>query len=212
MLTKKVFTAAMAIVISLSFATKSYAEKNGDERSSSGITYLHRNYPNGSYYSENGHACVDCHGSKDNNYKHIGDINLCNCGKYIYTDPETKVQRSCYQCMAFARYCYYIYNDKEVPGSADSGLYIPLTENNLYNKLSAIGNQSYIRGVTNSGTVHSVFVVSFTRNEVTILESNFDNKCGVTNSTLSYAQFLSHIKTINGYYTKGGKVGTANNG
>lgn len=74
---KKTVLLLLVTAVILCSTVVASAEDNDNARSSSGISYLHQNYPNGSY-SVDGYACVGCHGTKDDNYKHKGSFFDCN--------------------------------------------------------------------------------------------------------------------------------------
>ncbi len=191
----------MAVSILTCFSALADTINDEKERSSSGITYLHQRYPDGSYYSENNQEC-DCH----NDVPH--DLDICNCGKYYYYDSSYDAYLPCYQCVAFAKYCYNIYNDGiDVPYHANiSSNDVQLNSSNLYTNLRQIGSQAYVRGYTQKGTEHSLFIVSYTSSTVTVMESNYPSNCIVNNETFTYTEFLKHIKTLSWYCKSDGTV------
>lgn len=158
-------------------------------RNYSAVQQLLRTFPDGSYYSKDGKACT-CH-------KRCTYSSNCNCIKY---DSSS-------QCMAFAKYCFYVYNDKNIPDcSGVSSSTVTLTEKNLQSYLKKIGNQAYVRGTTSSDRGHSVFITGFSETEVYIYDANYTGNCKVSCTSLSYKDFLARIKYLNYYVTKEGKL------
>ncbi len=162
-----------------------------------------RYYPNGSYFSVNRKACT-CHGID-------GDPNLnCNCGRYRYYMngyDGSDGYGTAYQCAGFAKFCYYQYNDgMDVPHRYDTdfGLCKELSSATLYSHLKKAGAYSYWRGYTAKKSPHSVFVVGFTSETVTIWEANYPGNCRVSNVTLSYDEFLKRIQRLGFCYTSEG--------
>lgn len=159
-----------------------------DSRNSSAIQMLHRQYPNGSYYSTTGSACT-CHSWCE-------PYSNCTCIKFDNAS----------QCDGFARYCYYCYNDEHVDyyDSDYSGSTVTLNTDNLYSYLQAIGNCAYIRGYTLSGSIHSVFVVSYSDEDVTVYQANYGARCLVKYETVSYSNFLRYMQKISWCVTNDG--------
>lgn len=179
--------ASAVLAITIPFSTVGAAENEEIiERNSSAIQWLHSTYPNGSYYSKTGRACT-CHAES---YCEPGTTdNRCTCITY----------EGASQCNGFARYCYYCYNDEHVEYQDDdySGSTVALSsDDDVYKCLQEIGNRAYIRGYTRSGSIHSIFVVSYTVNDVTVYQANFDNVCGVKYDTMTHEEFLRYMSRI----------------
>lgn len=107
------------------------------------------------------------------------------------------------QCMVFAYYCYYMYNDEHVnetiPDSDNSEEYYSLESNsNLEKFLRKAGTQCYVRGLTKNGVVHSIFIVNYSTSQdtVTVYDCNMDGNCGVLLNTYSYADFRIHMNSV----------------
>lgn len=164
------------------------------------ISDLFKVYPNNSHYTKNGKKCV-CHNSAN-------CPENCNCMAYYAYDDAGNMS-VCYQCAAFAKLCYKTFNGKDVPYLPDAHYpgFTQLSTNNLYSYLQKIGTNAYVRRKTATGAVHSVFIISYTRDSVTIYHANYDNECGVLNETVSYGEFLRRINQVRFYYTSGGTVG-----
>lgn len=182
---------AAAIPFSMVSATEN---EEITERSSSAIQWLHSVYPNGSYYSTTGTACT-CH---DYSYCFPGTTDSrCTCINYDLAS----------QCDGFARYCYYCYNDEHVEYYDDdySGDTVELTSSNLYSYLQAMGNCTYVRGYTSDGSIHSVFIVSYTDTTVTVYQANYGGRCLVKYETVPYSTFLNYMNEI-AWCVTGGSV------
>lgn len=163
---------------------------------------LFRTYPNNSHYTKNGKKC-ECHGLENCPKK-------CNCMTYYVYDDAGNMSE-CYQCAAFAKLCYKTFNGKDVPYLPDSN-YSRLTQlstSNLYSYLQKMGANAYVRGVTSTGRAHSIFIISYTQDSVTIYHANYDKddvgeKCNVLNETVSYNDFIKRMNKVRFYYTSGG--------
>jgi hypothetical protein len=113
------------------------------------------------------------------------------------------------QCEAFARYVYLMVNGKQFNVGFNSFASFPednqfeLTPENLHGELQKWGANSYVRGKTGNGSPHSIFIVSYTINTVTICHSNFPGRCQVELKTLSYTDFLSRLKWYHAFRTVG---------
>ena len=149
------------------------------------IQMLPRQYPDGSHYSTTTEPCV-CHNGMTCN-------SPCTCVKY----------KGASQCIGFAQYCYYMYNDCDVPYNNASKYYSLSSDANMRNFLEKVGNQCYVRGQTANGTPHAVFIVSSsTRNKtVTVYDCNMDGQCGVSFGTYSYSEFRDHMYSVRFCYT-----------
>ncbi len=115
------------------------------------------------------------------------------------------------ECMGFAYYCYYMYNDDHVnetiKDSNDYGIYYSLASDSaLENFLRTAGTQSYVRGRTKSRSVHSIFIVDYSTSKktVTVYDCNMDNNCGVEFATYSYSEFRQHMNWVLFCYTSDG--------
>lgn len=165
---------------------------------------LARYYPSGSYFSVNKKEC-ECHGTyycSNTNY-------TCNCSRYNYYKNgynNSNGMATAWQCNGFARLAYNEYNDQDVPWVISNNNFSTLTTSNLYSKLSSIGSQAFVTGKTSGEDPHSVFIVGFTSNSVTIWEANYGGRCLISNVQLTYSQFLQRIKTIDWAYTSGGTL------
>lgn len=114
-----------------------------------------------------------------------------------------------YQCMGFAYYCYYMYNDDHVNETISDGsrsYYSLVSNSNLENFLRTAGTQCYVRGRTSNGVDHSIFIVGYsTRNKtVTVYDCNMDGNCGVRFDTYSYDDFRIHMRSVLFCYTSDG--------
>lgn len=211
---RSLFAAAVtfATVLCLGITTFASTQKGADSGDSvqstsrsASVDALFRTYPHGSYYTMNGSACTTCH-----NDGHATDFHslACNCRLYKYYDND--ITRYSYQCDAFARYCYYAFygEDFGFHSSPYSAPYqgVQLTTSNIESVLTNIGNSSYIRGATSTGSAHSIFLlgINTSNDTVTIYDANADGQCGVDNITLSYSQFISRMKYIWFYCTSDG--------
>ena len=113
------------------------------------------------------------------------------------------------ECMGFAYYCYYMYNDGYVEETIQdySQSYYSLGNNsNLENFLRKAGSQCYVRGLTNNGSIHSIFIIysSTTEDTVTVYDCNMDGNCGVLLGTYSYNEFRQHMASVLFCYTADG--------
>lgn len=118
------------------------------------------------------------------------------------------------QCMGFAYYCYYMYNDDHVnetiPDSKDSNDYYSLaTDSSLKKFLRKAGAQCYVRGKTKSGAVHSIFIVGYSisdngDNKVTVYDCNMNGENGVLLDEYSYDEFRKHMNSVLFCYTSDG--------
>lgn len=172
-------------------------------RSPDYVAYL---YPDGSYYSVNHQACT-CHAPN-----HTPSTS-CNCGRYYYYlngYDNSGGSGIAYQCVAFAKFCFYQYNGIDVfhkPDDATNETGINLNTSNLYSVLQSIGSSAYLRGLTptsNGSVMHSIFLVGFTSSTVTIWHSNYGGPCKVENKTLTYSEFLTRMNRLDWYYTSDG--------
>ena len=168
----------------------------GIEPHYSPVEVLYRTYPDGSHYTENRKKC-SCH-------TWCNEYSNCNCIKFATST----------QCMAFAKYCHSVFNDFEeyvyesISGYSSQETH---TTDNLYSYLKAIGGQSYVRGLTSNRTGHSVFIVGYTKDNVTIYDANYTSSnegdyCVVHNKDLTYSQFLSRIKYFQYAMTSEGDI------
>lgn len=109
---------------------------------------------------------------------------------------------SCTECKAFARYTYYTVNNYYVP-HPDFFDKVPITldTSNLYTYLKKMGAGSYVRGKTQSGINHSVYIVTYDMDTVTMYDANFTSKT-VAYKELTYAEFLNRIKTLDYYFSR----------
>lgn len=110
------------------------------------------------------------------------------------------------QCMGFAYYCYYMYNDEHVNETIQdySQEYYSLkSDSNLEKFLKKAGTQCYVRGVTKSGAVHSIFIVGYSTSNKTVMvyDCNMDLNCGVLLDTYSYNDFRKHMNSVLFCYT-----------
>ncbi len=183
------------------FISETMSKGNLETRSFT-ISGLFGAYPTGSFYTKNGRSCT-CHGTTN-------CPENCNCMAY-YAYDDSGVDSVCYQCAAFAKLCYKTFNGDDVPYHPDymAPNLVTLTESNLYSYLQAMGTYSYVRGITQTGYPHSVFVISYSQNDVTIYHANYDKnntgaKCNVLNETVSYSEFIKRISKLRFYYTSGG--------
>lgn len=110
------------------------------------------------------------------------------------------------QCMGFAYYCYYMYNDEHVNETIKdySQEYYSLgSDSNLEKFLRKAGTQCYVRGLTKNGVVHSIFIVNYSTSQdtVTVYDCNMDGNCGVLLNTYSYADFRIHMNSVSFCYS-----------
>ena len=113
------------------------------------------------------------------------------------------------ECMGFAYYCYYAYNDDHVNETIEDGsqsYYSLASDSNLENFLRTAGTQCYVRGRTGNRTDHSIFIVGYsTRNKtITVYDCNMDGNCGVQYDTYSYSDFRIHMSSVLFCYTSDG--------
>ena len=114
------------------------------------------------------------------------------------------------ECMGFAYYCYYMYNDEHVnetisDSSSSSKYYSLSSDTNLEKFLKKAGTQCYVRGKTSSGAYHSIFIIGYsTSNDtVTVYDCNMDGKCTVLLDTYTYDEFRTHMSSVLFCYTSG---------
>ncbi len=110
------------------------------------------------------------------------------------------------QCMGFAYYCYYMYNDEHVNEAIQdySQEYYSLeSDRDLEKFLRKAGTQCYVRGQTSSEYVHSIFIVNYSTSDdtVTVYDCNMDGNCGVEFNTYSYEDFRKHMSLVLFCYT-----------
>lgn len=185
--TRRIVSIFAAAALTLSMMSTATANSDTQQpRGTVTIQMLHNKYPDGSNYSTTGDPCV-CHDG----------LNPCKppctCVKY----------NGASQCIAFAQYCYYMYNDTNVPYTIVNGYYSLASDANMKKFLEKAGNQCYVRGQTSNGTPHAVFIVSSsTKNKtVTVYDCNMDGQCGVSFATYSYSEFRDHIYRVGFCYT-----------
>lgn len=110
------------------------------------------------------------------------------------------------ECMGFAYYCYYMYNDEHVNEKIQDNsqqYYSLATDAALENFLTKAGTQCYVRGLTRNGSVHSIFIVNYSTSAdtVTVYDCNMDLNCGVLFDTYSYNEFRGHMNSVLFCYT-----------
>ena len=153
---------------------------SGAPRNSTSIQMLHRQYPHGSYFTTTGNACEN--------------------------HDSCKTFDGASQCMGFARYCYYMYNDAHVDTTV-ADYYSSVHEldaDNLPKFLNAVGSQSYIQGYIGKSK-HTIFIESYSlsKKKITVYDANTDGKCGVKFETVSFDEFLSsHLNKVLWAYTR----------
>lgn len=166
----------------------SYTDNYLQNRSTTTIKMLHSKYPDGSYFSTTGKPC-NCH--NDSSVE-------CTCIKF----------NGGIQCVGFARYCYYMYNDAQVDyaGMSDyyQKYYILNTDAKIETFLKKAKSQSYVQGMTNTNVSHAIFIVdySLTNDTVTVYDANMDNCCNVSLKTYSYKDFRKHMYKVRWCYTR----------
>lgn len=121
------------------------------------------------------------------------------------------------QCMGFAYYCYYMYNDEHVNETIpdyDREYYSLESDDNLERFLRKAGTQCYVRGLTKNGSVHSIFIVNYSTSgdTVTVYDCNMDGNCGVLFDTYTYninnttyKDFRIHMNKVLFCYTSDGE-------